>query len=218
MEIKEYDLAIGERLRLERERLNMTAVEVYSVIKVNRKTYRSYESGVTGVPTAVISFLRGMGFDSHYIVTGEHTVVKSLTLDDDNYLTLDDGNYKMVVIGVVANGSNVISESIFKVYDGKIASTIVGDDDYNAVDSLAYLKYFIITSVQHIYEQRRQHQRAFNEYSQKIMINTFNKMLEDILLASTVEGLCHENMGGIKVVIERYTAISASKDLHKLFW
>lgn len=210
MEIKEYDVAVGERLRLERERLNMTAVDVYRAIKVTQKTYKGYESGVTSLPASVVSFLRGMGFDSHYIITGEIKIVKPLPLDD--------GSYKMVVIGVVANGSNVISESIFKVYNGKIASNIVGDSDYDAVDALAYLKYFIVTAIQHIYEQRRQHQRAFNEYSQKIMITTFNKMLEDVLLASTVDKLCHENTGGIKVIIERYTATSASKDLHKMFW
>ena len=207
---KELDAIVGERLRLERKRLGKTAIDVYRALNISQKTYKSYESGVKGVPVSVAALLKDMGFDLNYIITGELRASKPVTLVD--------GNYKLLVIGVVANGSNVMSESIFRVSSGQVELIGVDTISYDAVKALDYLKYFIITAIQTIYEQRRQHQRAFNEYSQKIMITTFNEMLESVLLASTVDELCHGNTGGIKVVVERYTAASADKDLYKIFW
>lgn len=62
-----------DRLRLERERLQLSQATVCSRLLVSRGTYIKYESGET-YPTAFhLSILNELGFDIYFIVVGERS-------------------------------------------------------------------------------------------------------------------------------------------------
>lgn len=66
-------IEIGKRLEAERQRLGLTAVQVYDdkTIKIAQTTYKNYEVGKRDMPSTLLVKLWNMGFDAMYILTGQ---------------------------------------------------------------------------------------------------------------------------------------------------
>lgn len=64
---------IGERLRLERERLKLSQAHVSGRLHVARATYIKYENGETDPNAWQLSVLDRLGFDIYFIVVGERS-------------------------------------------------------------------------------------------------------------------------------------------------
>lgn len=68
---------ICNRLKEERERLNLSQADVYARLLVSRGTYIKYESGETSPTARHLAVLDLLDFDIYYIVTGERAVAVS---------------------------------------------------------------------------------------------------------------------------------------------
>lgn len=66
---------IGKRLKSERERLGLKAVEVYDHDQINiaQTTYKNYEEGRRDAPTSLLTKLWDLGFDVMYVATGVYS-------------------------------------------------------------------------------------------------------------------------------------------------
>ena len=62
---------IGGRIRLERERLKLKAVVVYSFLDIHQNTFYNYEIGKRDIPSSLLANLGSLGFDLPFIMTGE---------------------------------------------------------------------------------------------------------------------------------------------------
>lgn len=61
---------MGKRLELERERLNLKAVDVYNQLGVHQNTYKNYETGKRDMPSSLAVKLWNIGFDVMYVLLG----------------------------------------------------------------------------------------------------------------------------------------------------
>lgn len=74
-------IEIGQRLEAERQRLELTAVQVYDdkTIGIAQTTYKNYESGKRDMPSSLLIKLWDMGFDVMYVLTGQR--LETIALD-----------------------------------------------------------------------------------------------------------------------------------------
>lgn len=83
------NLHIGERLREERERLEINQTDFAALGGAGRKTQFNYESGERVPDAAYLSAIAESGADVLYILTGLHSSVGDLSPDEaallDNY-------------------------------------------------------------------------------------------------------------------------------------
>lgn len=63
--------AIGKRVELEKVRLGLKSMEVYSQLDIHPNTFRNYETGKRDMSISLLMKLSDMGFDIVYIMTGE---------------------------------------------------------------------------------------------------------------------------------------------------
>ncbi len=63
--------AIGERLRIERERLNYTPLQIAQLIGVKEDVYLTFETGAGDPGIFSMPRLSACGFDVQFIITGE---------------------------------------------------------------------------------------------------------------------------------------------------
>lgn len=89
--VNKFDMPnVGERLKRERERLDLTQRQVSELAGITQTTYSRYENGER-VPTleAVFGFHQ-LGMDVVYLLTGQSTTVhdETLTPHEREWLTL----------------------------------------------------------------------------------------------------------------------------------
>ena len=74
-------IEIGKRLESERQRLELTAVQVYDdkTVGIAQTTYKNYESGKRDMPSSLLIKLWDMGFDVMYVLTGQR--LEAIALD-----------------------------------------------------------------------------------------------------------------------------------------
>lgn len=87
---------LGERLKIERNRLNLSQPKVAEAVGVTKNTVIAWEKGTTS-PTIVQLFgLSEMGFDVHYILTGQHATPSNLSPEEvalvENYRAATEEN------------------------------------------------------------------------------------------------------------------------------
>lgn len=72
---------IGKRIEAERQRLGLTAVDVYDApsIGIAQTTYKNYETGKRDMPSSLLIKLWDMGFDMMYVLTGQR--LEDIALD-----------------------------------------------------------------------------------------------------------------------------------------
>ena len=63
-------MPVGERIRIERERVGKTQAEIAKEMGVSRKTQIAYESGTTEPKASYVTGLERLGFDFNYVATG----------------------------------------------------------------------------------------------------------------------------------------------------
>lgn len=64
---------IGERLKIERERLGLKAVTVYESLDIVQTTYKNYEEGKRDIPSSLLVNLWHLGFDITFILIGNQS-------------------------------------------------------------------------------------------------------------------------------------------------
>jgi len=63
-------MPVGERIRIERERVGKTQAEIAKEMGVSRKTQIAYEAGTTEPKASYVTGLERLGFDFNYVATG----------------------------------------------------------------------------------------------------------------------------------------------------
>lgn len=64
---------VGERLKVERERLGLKAVTVYESLDIVQTTYKNYEDGKHDIPSSLLVNLWHLGFDITFILIGNQS-------------------------------------------------------------------------------------------------------------------------------------------------
>lgn len=115
----------GQRLKEERERLGLTQPSLCEATGVSRKTLYNYETGKSLPNTAFLETVNKLGFDRHYVETGERY-----------------GAVLSKELKAIRTGTNRVVESLLRVLqlpDTLIAkaqeAAIAGEDD-KAIDRL----------------------------------------------------------------------------------
>jgi transcriptional regulator with XRE-family HTH domain len=97
-------MPIGERLRAERERLNMSQPVFAALAQTTKQTLFSWESGKTAPDGFQLAALAAAGVDASYVLTGQRSQsvaptaalpprVKALV---DNYQAADDAGKRVI--------------------------------------------------------------------------------------------------------------------------
>lgn len=84
--------SIGERLRLERERLGCSQEQFAQTFNVSRRTQGAWERGDQFPNAEVLSLASGLGVDVMYVLTGQRSMPVESTLTEEERALLD--NYK----------------------------------------------------------------------------------------------------------------------------
>lgn len=106
---------IGDRLRLERERLGMSQTALGDLAKVGRKTQFNYESGDRFPDAAYLAAVAAAGVDVRYVVTGERDYVPppALSAEEQRLVALyrlADAAVRKAVLGALAVGEVPMEE------------------------------------------------------------------------------------------------------------
>lgn len=89
----EQTVSIGDRLREERQRLDMNQTQLGERGGVTKKTQMLYESGERFPDAAYLAAVAGIGADVRYIVTGERETQPGVTLTAAEQLLIE--RYRM---------------------------------------------------------------------------------------------------------------------------
>ncbi len=81
---------IGVRLTVERQRLNFTQKHVYEALGLGAATLSRYENGHAAIDMIQAHAFIGLGYDMHYVLTGERIgeSVSDLTENERSWLEL----------------------------------------------------------------------------------------------------------------------------------
>lgn len=66
--------SISERLKEERNRLNLTQEDLSNLVGVSRRTQTNYENGLRNPDANYLAAIAKHGVDISYVLTGEHSV------------------------------------------------------------------------------------------------------------------------------------------------
>ncbi|QIL78484.1 helix-turn-helix transcriptional regulator [Diaphorobacter sp. HDW4A] len=104
---------IGERLKEERERLNLTVADVAKFGDMPSRTIYGWENGVTSPKVEFFASTQALGFDVHYIVTGSRTK-GSLTGPAPAPISSEDTILipRLNVVASMGPGNDLVSEEI----------------------------------------------------------------------------------------------------------
>lgn len=131
---------IGERLRAERVRLNLSQVAISGTCGVNRSTLAAWEKGEQSPTAAVLSQLAGFGVDVLYVVTGERAPVSSAALTQEERQLV--ASYKQgdalarlaleSVAAMAARSSGPASDGNTVTIGGDVGQQVAGDQTVTA--------------------------------------------------------------------------------------
>lgn len=76
-------LAFGQRLVVEREKLGLKAVDVYTQLNIHRNSQSQYERGIKEPGISYLMGLMGLGFDVVWLLSGEDGKRGTELLNDD---------------------------------------------------------------------------------------------------------------------------------------
>lgn len=82
-------VAIAERLVSERKRLNLKQQDVYDYLGMGSATLSRYENGKRSLELTTAYQLHTLGYDMHYVLTGERCNTTNFELSDDESQWLD---------------------------------------------------------------------------------------------------------------------------------
>lgn len=107
----ELSVSIGERLRSERQRLDLNQTQLGECGGVTKKTQMLYEAGGRSPDSLYLAAIAGLGADIRYIVTGERDgpAPEALTADERELLALFRAAplaVKAAAIGALQGGSS----------------------------------------------------------------------------------------------------------------
>lgn len=132
---------IGQRVESERQRLGLTAVEVYDDprIKIAQTTYKNYEIGKRDMPSSLIIKLWNIGFDVMYVLTGQR--LEDLAGDMSNGVageqTLPLYHQRLVMLPEIVDTNNPADALLVAMYHAEEALVQAGAEahsDYNYKD------------------------------------------------------------------------------------
>ncbi|AHG18451.2 hypothetical protein Z042_01425 [Chania multitudinisentens RB-25] len=87
-------MQIGDRLRLERERLGYTQTAMAKVCGVAFRTYCDYEAGKTEPKASLLNAMHEAGADVMFILTGQNTPVQDISMEEQklvqNFRAMDE--------------------------------------------------------------------------------------------------------------------------------
>lgn len=117
------NLLIGERLRVEREKLGLSQEAFGKAGGVGRKTQFNYESGERAPDALYLSLLAELGVDVHFVLTGERSN-GLLSSDEQEMLQLFRNAplaVKAAAVGALKGGtSNAVGISIGGRVEGQV--------------------------------------------------------------------------------------------------
>ncbi len=127
-------IEIGKRLEAERQRLSLTAVEVYddSTIGIAQTTYKNYETGKRDMPVSLLVKLWDIGFDVMYVITGQR--LEDIALDVRNNKELPSYHQRLVHMPENIDEENPSDKLLLAMYHAEeslIQAGAAANKDYN---------------------------------------------------------------------------------------
>lgn len=133
--------SIGKRIEAERQRLGLTAVEIYedSAIKIAQTTYKNYETGKRDMPSSLLIKLWDMGFDVMYILTGQR--LEDIALDVKAHGNAPSYHQRLIHLPEIMDISNPSDRLLVAMYHAEEALVQAGasaneDYDYKTLGQL----------------------------------------------------------------------------------
>lgn len=82
-------IRIGERMTTERQRLNFTQKHVYTALGLGAASLSRYENGQRTLDLLQAHEFSGLGYDMHYVLTGERIGESASDLSEDELAWLE---------------------------------------------------------------------------------------------------------------------------------
>ncbi|CDH06575.1 Transcriptional regulator, XRE family [Xenorhabdus bovienii str. oregonense] len=96
----------SDRLRIEREKLGLTQIEIAKTCGVSYRTYCDYEAGKTEPKASFFAQLDEMGADVLFILTGQYSAKSNISVEEqkliENYRAMsEESRLNMQAVGNV---------------------------------------------------------------------------------------------------------------------
>ncbi|CDL85716.1 helix-turn-helix domain-containing protein [Xenorhabdus cabanillasii] len=99
-------MQVNDRLKIEREKLGLTQIEIAKACGVSYRTYCDYEAGKTEPKASFFAQLDEMGADVMFILTGQYSAKSNISMEEqkliENYRAMsEESRLNMQAVGSV---------------------------------------------------------------------------------------------------------------------